>query len=126
MSPNKAELEEIAVVIFQNGKNSSNAKNLHNRLKVWMGILLGCMHHIPSSNSSHYINIDQTLLLYCISSRIGINLPSIIFKYMRKLVKNTRDNDAKIKKLIHMGGLISGVLIESKLVETLQNLDLTK
>lgn len=58
MPSKKAKLEEIAAVIFQDDKNSSNAKNIHNRLKVWLRILLGCVHHRPSRKSYEYIKTD--------------------------------------------------------------------
>ena len=73
MPTKKAKLYEIAEFIFQDGKNSSNAKNLHNHLKVWFKILPGSVHHRPLTNSYDYINTYQNYMLYYLSSKpIGI------------------------------------------------------
>lgn len=64
--------------------------------------------------------------MYYISSRIRMNLPPILLKYMRELVKETRNGGAIIRKWIPIGRLIPDVLVESKLVETLQRLNVTK
>lgn len=53
--------QEIIPIIFnQNpkGKTSKN-KELHQNMRVWLKIILGTIHHRPTSNSSDYINIDQ-------------------------------------------------------------------
>lgn len=55
-----------------------------------------------------------------------MNLPSILFKCLRELVKETRNGSTKAKKWIPMGRLIFGVLFERKLVQTLLELCLTK
>lgn len=94
----RAKLDEIAAVIFQNGKNSLNAKNLHNHLKVWFKILLVCVHHRPSTNSFDYINTNKKYILLYLSSGTKMNLPSIMFNYLRELVKETRDGSPKPKK----------------------------
>lgn len=108
----KAKLEEIATVIFPYGKSLSNAKNPHKRLRVWLRILLGCVHYRPSSNSSNYINTDQNYMLYYISYRIRINLPSILFKYMRELANETRNGGTKIIKWIPIGRLIFDMIVK--------------
>lgn len=111
--PKGKSLEEIAVVIFHDGKNLSNAKSLHKRLRVWLRILLWCVHHRPSSDSSNYINTDQKYMLYYTSYGIKMNIPSIFFKYMRELVKETINGGTKIRKWFPMGRLISDVLAET-------------
>lgn len=63
MPRKKAKLEEIAVVIFQDGNNSYNSKNLHNHLRVWFKILRGCVHHMPLTKSLDYINTNNTINL---------------------------------------------------------------
>lgn len=49
-----------------------------------------------------------------------------MFKYLRDLVKETRDGSPKARKWIPLGRLISYVLFESKLGQTLIDLGLTK
>ena len=112
-------MDEIAVVIFQDGNNTKNAKNMHNYLRVWFRIILGCVHHIPSTNSFDYINTDQKYVLFYIASRVKLNLPSILFNYLTELVKETRDGGAKLRKWIPMGIAIFDILIERKLFNTL-------
>lgn len=92
-------MDEIAEVIFYDGKNSSNAKNLHKHLKVWFKILLGYIHHGPSKNSSYYFNTYQKHMLYYLSFGIKMNLSSMLFKYLTELVKETRDESPKPKKV---------------------------
>lgn len=78
MPTKKERMGEISKVIFQDGKNFSNANNLHKNLRVWFKILPGCIHHRPSTNYFDYINIDHKYMLYYISSRIKMNFPSIL------------------------------------------------
>lgn len=119
-------LDEIATVIFQDGKNSSNAKNIHNHLRVSFKVLLGVVHRRRSTNSYDYINTDQKYMLFYVSFGTKMNLPSILFKYLRELVKETRDGSPKPRKWIPLGRLISDVLFERKLVHTLIDVGLTK
>lgn len=55
-----------------------------------------------------------------------MNLPSILLKYPRELVKEMRDGSPKARKWIPLGRLISYVLFESKWVLTLIDVGLTK
>lgn len=126
MPDKKAILDAIAKVIFQDGKNSSNANNLHRHLRVWFKILLGYIHHRPSINSSDYINIDQKHMLYYLSYGVKMNLPYILTKYLRKPVRETRDSSSNPIKWIPMGRLISDIISESKLVQKLMEVGLTK
>lgn len=51
--------QEIIPTIFsQNPEERTSSKNqeLHKDLKVWLKIILGCIHHRPSSISSDYVN----------------------------------------------------------------------
>lgn len=126
MSAKRAKLDEIAFFIFHDGKNSSNAKNMQNYLIVWFKILLGYVHHIPSTNSFDYIKTDQKYTLFYLSSRTKMNIPSIMFKYLRELVKETRYGSLKPIKWIPLGRLISNVLFKGRLVQTLIDVGLTK
>lgn len=55
-----------------------------------------------------------------------MNLPSILFKYLRELVGETRDGSPKPRKWIPLGILIFDILFESKLVQTMMEVGLTK
>lgn len=55
-----------------------------------------------------------------------MNLPSILFRYLREMVKESRDGTPKPIKWIPLGRLISDILFESKLVQTLIEVGLTK
>ncbi|XP_050896337.1 uncharacterized protein LOC127103091 [Lathyrus oleraceus] len=112
--------QEIAPTIFQQnakGKQSKN-KELHQNLRFWLNIILGTIHHHPASNSSDYINTYQKCILYCIHKGLKLNLPALLFKYLRDSVKDTRNN-MKTRNYIPLGRIISDVLIESGLVDHL-------
>lgn len=52
---------DISPVIFKEGTNFADdkgpsAKDLTSNLRVWLKIILGCINHRPSTNSSDYIN----------------------------------------------------------------------
>lgn len=126
MPTKKAMMDEIAEVIFWDGNNSSNTKNLHKHLRIWFKILLCCIHHRPSTNSSNYIKTNQKYMLYYLSYGIKMNLPYILFKYLGELVRETRDGSPNPKKWIPLGRLISDIIFESKLVHTLIEVSLTK
>lgn len=113
--------EEITFTIFQTRKNSQNEKDIHDTLKVWFKIILGCIHHRSQTNSFDFINTDKKYMSYYISTSQKINLPSILFKYMREMVRETRDGRNKMRNLIPLGRLISNVLIERNLVGTLRS-----
>lgn len=91
MVANKDKIAEIANVIFKNGKSSSNAKDLHDNLRIWFKIIIGWIHHRKATNSLDYINIDQKYMLYYLEIGEKINLPLILFKYLREMVKETRN-----------------------------------
>lgn len=116
--------EVIPTIFSQNpeGKSSKN-KKLHQNLKVWIKIILGTIHHRPSSSSSDYINTDQKCILYCLHKGLKMNLPSLLFKYLRGSVRDTR-NTMKPRNYIPLGRLISDVLIESGQMDHLIPLNL--
>lgn len=55
-----------------------------------------------------------------------MNFPSILFKYLRYMVKETMNESPKIRKWIPMGRLISDILFESKLMHKLMEAEMTK
>ncbi|XP_050885576.1 uncharacterized protein LOC127091084 [Lathyrus oleraceus] len=112
--------QEIVPTIFKQnpeGKTSKN-KELHQNLRVWLKIILGTIHHRPTSNSSDYINTDQKCVLYCLHKGLKLNLPSLLFKYLRDSVRDTR-NHMKPRNYIPLGRLISDVLMEIGMVDHL-------
>lgn len=55
---------DISPVIFKEGanfvdENGPSTKDLTNNLRVWFKIILGCINHMPSTNSYDYINTHQ-------------------------------------------------------------------
>ena len=109
-----------------NEKPYSSPKNLHENLRIWFKIILGCIHPRPSLNSQDYINTDQKYMLYYLSSGNKINFPSILFKYLREMVKETRNGTPKLRKWIPLGSSISDILFESKLVHKMMEVGMTK
>ncbi|KAI5402748.1 hypothetical protein KIW84_050378 [Lathyrus oleraceus] len=99
--------------------NPSKNKELHQNLRVWLKIILGTIHHRPASNSSDYINADQKCILYCIQKGIPINLPVLLFRYLRDSVRETRNN-MKPRSYIPLGRLLSDIFIEHGLVDALE------
>lgn len=122
----KDRIEEIARAIFLDGKSSSNIKKLYHHLRVWFKKILGCIHHRPSLNSADYINTYQKYMLYYLSTGAKMNLPFILFKYLRDMVKETRNGSPKLRKWIPLGSLIFYILFEIKLVQTLMGVWMTK
>lgn len=112
--------QEIVPTIFKQNTegNSSKNKELHQNLRVLLKIILGTIHHRPASNSSDYINTDQKSILYFLHKGLKLNLPALLFKYLRDSVRDTRNN-MKPKTYIPLGRLISDVLIESGLIDHL-------
>lgn len=58
-------------------------------------------------------------MLYYLSSGDKMNFPSILFKYLREMIKEIRNGSNKIRNWIPLGRLISDILFESKLVHKL-------
>lgn len=77
-----------------------------------MKIIMGTIHHRLASSSSDYIDTDQKCIMYYLHKGLKLNLPSLLFKYVRDSVRDTRNN-MKHKNYIPLGRLISDVLIES-------------
>lgn len=66
---NKKREAIIAFVIFKVGINLDNdkipsAKDLINHPIVWFKIIMGCIHHRSSTNSSDYVNTRQKFMLF--------------------------------------------------------------
>lgn len=75
---------KITSVIFEDGTNldvykGPSAKDLTNNLRVCFKIMLGCIHHRPSTNSSDYVNTRQKFMLFFLEKGLKLTLPSILF-----------------------------------------------
>lgn len=116
---NESNLTEMSKMIFATGKHSSKIKNLLPYFKVWARILLGCIHPRPSTNSCDYINGDQQYILYYIEYEKKVNLYALLFQHLRDTVRETRDGRKRTKSYIPMGRLISDILMESQLIDSL-------
>ena len=61
--------------------------------------------------------------MYYLDKGIKINFPSILFKYLREMVKETRSLVNKPRKWIPLGMLIFDILVESRLVAKLEEMN---
>ncbi|KAI5447230.1 hypothetical protein KIW84_014906 [Lathyrus oleraceus] len=118
--------DDMSPVIFKEGTNFADekgpsAKDLTSNLRVWFKVIMGCINHRPSKNSSDYINTSEN---HVISSRKGVKLglPSLLFKFIRNSIRESRNGRSSKKarsKFIPNGRLISDILVESGLVNDL-------
>lgn len=118
--------QEIIPTIFSQkpeGRTSSKNQELHKNLRVWLKIILGCIHHRQPSIFSDNVNTDQKCILYCLHKGLKLNQPSLLFEYLRYFVRDTRNN-MKPENYIPLGRLISYFLIESGLVDHIIHLNL--
>lgn len=111
----------MSKVIFSYRKNSSKIKDLLPRLKVWARIILGCIHLRPSTNSSDYVNGDQRYFVYYIEYAKKVNLHTLLFQNLRDTIRDTRDGSKRTKSYIPLSRLISDLLMESQLIDTIPN-----
>lgn len=79
-------------VIFKVGTNveddkGPSAKELTNNIRVWFKIILGCIHHRPSTNSSDYVNTHKKFMLFFLEKNLKLELSSILFKFMRDSIR---------------------------------------
>lgn len=85
----------VTYVIFKEGTKwdegkGPSAKYLSDKLRVWFKIILGCIHHRSSTNSSNYININQKFMLLFLDKGFKLALPAILFKFFRDSIRETR------------------------------------
>lgn len=122
----KFDLIEISKVISTFGVHSNNIKDLLPHLRIWARILLGCVHHKKPTNSAYYINGDHKYVLYYIITEKKMNLPTLIFQYLRDLVKETKDGSKEKRNWIPISRFISDILMESKMIDSLSEAQITK
>ncbi|XP_050916319.1 uncharacterized protein LOC127131441 [Lathyrus oleraceus] len=117
----------ISPIIFKEETNffdekSHSAKDLTRNLRVWFKIILGCIHHRPSTNSSNYSNTRQKFMLFYLEKGVKLGLPLILFKFMRDSIRESRTAGSSKKtkiKSIPNGRLISDILMGSGLTKEL-------
>ncbi|KAI5434087.1 hypothetical protein KIW84_021087 [Lathyrus oleraceus] len=104
--------ENNPTIFKQNAEgNPSKNKELLQNLRVWLKIILGTIHHRPTSNSSDYINTDQKCMLYCIHKGLKLCLPALLFKYLRDSLRLMEDMAINVGKPINAKNLKSmGIL----------------
>ncbi|KAI5387002.1 hypothetical protein KIW84_073231 [Lathyrus oleraceus] len=117
--------KSIASLLNMEKTGERRIYDINPRSRVWLKIILGTIHHRPTSNSSDYINTDQKCILYCIHKGLKLFLPALLFKYLRDSVRETRNN-MKPRSYIPLGRLLSDVFIENGLVDHLEKNKLMK
>lgn len=119
MVEKESNITEMSKVIFSSGKHSIKIKDVLPHIKVWARILLGCVNPRPTTNSSDYINGDQQYILYYIKFGKKVNLLALLFQNLRDTMRNTINGSKRTKSYIPLGWLISDILMESQLVDSL-------
>lgn len=108
------------------GKGPSS-KDLSDKLRVWSKIIMGCIHHRPSTNSSDYINTNRKFMLFFLEIGFKLELPVILFKFLRDSIRENRTGSMSKKgRFILNGRLISDFLFENGLMDDLQVSGLTE
>lgn len=64
--------------------------------------------------------------MYYISTENKVNLPTLIFQNFRDVVKVTRNGSRNMRNSIPLVRLISDILTESKLIDSLTNAEKTE
>lgn len=122
----------VASIIFKEGikideGKGPSSKDLFDRLRVWLNIILGCIHHRPSTSSYNYINtIDNDMLLF-LEKGFKLAFPTILFKFLKDSIRETRTgNTSKKGRFILNGRFIYDLLVENGLVDNLLASGLTE
>lgn len=77
---------------------------------------------MPSTNSYDYINTCQKFMLFFLEKGVKLGLPSILFKFMRDSIRESRTGGSSKKtkrKFIPNDRLIYDILVENGLVDGL-------
>lgn len=125
---------DISLVIFKVETNFTDekgpsAKDLTNNLRVWFKIILGCINHMPSTNSYDYINTRQKIMLFLLKKGVKLGLPSLLFKFINSSIRESITGGSSNKarsKFISNVRLFSDVLVESGMMDDLLVSGLTK
>lgn len=78
---------EMAKSIFTTGSHANKIKNTHSDLRIWARILFRCVNHRKPTNSPDYINFDQQYVLHFIDANKKVNLPGLLFRFLRDIMK---------------------------------------
>ncbi|KAI5419977.1 hypothetical protein KIW84_043955 [Lathyrus oleraceus] len=101
-------------------------KDLIPKMSICVRILLGRVHHRKPMNFADYINGDKKYVLEKIASWKKVNFLSLLFQYLGDIVKEPRDGSKKKRNWIPLRRLISDILMESKLIDSLTGAQKTK
>src|SRR3954470_18941799 len=110
------------------GADSHKTGTLRPFYQVWAEIILGSLHHRKKMFSpSAYISPDHNYTLFCIGKKIELNISHILFENLKTSIFESREDErAKYphipRKTIPFGRMISDILIESKVVDSIRNL----
>ncbi|KAI5447293.1 hypothetical protein KIW84_014953 [Lathyrus oleraceus] len=110
---------EMAKAISTTISHSNKIKNIHSKLRIWERILLGYVNHRRPTNSPDYINIDHQYVLHFVAANKKVDLLGLLFWFLRDTVKESRNGSRKMNSWIPYGRLISDILMESKLIDSL-------
>src|SRR3954468_13083150 len=117
--------KQISTVV---GVDSHNTGTLRPFYRVWAEIILGSLHHRKRMLSSSYISPTHKYTLFCIGKKVEINISHILFENLRTSIFESREDErAKYPHIprttIPFGRMISDILIESKVVDSIKNLN---
>src|SRR4051812_24303460 len=106
------------------GIDSHNTGTLRPFYKAWAEIILGSLHHRKRMLSSSYISPTHKYTLFCIGKKIEINISHILFENLKTSIFESREEErAKYPHIprttIPFGRMISDILIESKVVDSI-------
>ncbi|XP_058760167.1 uncharacterized protein LOC131633470 [Vicia villosa] len=121
----RTDWERVDLELFSSGTASPYTTDLKPPYRVWAKIILGSLYHRRPSSSATYVNQDQKYVLFCIRKGMRVNLPHILFQHLKTIVEESRDEERKKhpklkKNSIPFGRMISDILTESGLLDTLR------
>src|SRR4051812_9352901 len=110
------------------GIDSHNTGTLRPFYKAWAEIILGSLHHRKRMLSSSYISPTHKYTLFCIGKKIEINISHILFENLKTSILESREDErAKYPHIprttIPFGRMISDILIESKVLDSIRKLN---
>src|SRR3954464_7704186 len=110
------------------GIDSHNTGTLRPFYKAWAEIILGSLHHRKRMLSSSYISPADKYTLFCIGKKTEINISHILFENLKTSIFESREDErAKYPHIprttILFGRMISDILIESKVLDSVRKLN---
>src|SRR3954465_15092896 len=112
------------------GIDSHNTGTLRPFYKAWAEIIMGSLHHRKRMLSSSYISPVHKYTLFCIGKKTEINISHILFENLKTSIFESREDErAKYpyipRTTIPFGRMISDILIESKVVDSIRKLNVS-